>query len=143
MTFEPQAHSEITSFQDVLDRNYKVLVWKSTAAEELLKTADPTSAMFKYYYGQIDGSPDAFVYSKEEGKSKMLDQENTLYFEESAVVHGDDRFLALKIADAVYLTSGWVFKKRSEFTGYFNHHLDQMKQNGIMSKFAKKWKSKV
>jgi hypothetical protein len=143
MTFEPQTHSEITSFQDVLDGNYKVLVGKSFAAEELLKTADPTSAMFKYYYDRMDGNSDAFVYSAEEGKSKMLDRENTLYFGESAEVNGDDRFLALKTTDAVYLTIGWAFQKGSKFTEYFNHHLHQMKGKGIMSKLAKKWKPKV
>jgi ABC-type amino acid transport substrate-binding protein len=34
----------------------------------------------------------------------------------------------------------WAFQKRSEFTEYFNRHLQQMKQDGMMSKLAKKWK---
>jgi hypothetical protein len=143
MTFGPQTYSEITSFQDVLDGNYKVLVHKSTSSEELLKSADPTSAMFKYYYDRMDGNPDAFVYSDEEKKSKMLEQENTLYFGESPEMNGDDRFLVLKTTDAVYIRIGWAYQKRSEFKEYFNHHLTQMKKNGIMHKLAKKWKSKV
>jgi ABC-type amino acid transport substrate-binding protein len=143
MTFEPQTHSAIISFQDVIDGNFKVLVTKSSSNHELLKTADPTSAMFKYYYDNMEGNSDYFVNSAEQAMVIMLEKENTLLYDSSLVANGDDRFQAIKTTDGIYVTFGWAFKKRSEFTKYFNYHLYQMKQRGVMNKLTKKWKPQV
>jgi hypothetical protein len=145
MTFAPEIEAGIESFQDAIDGNFRVVVFKSSAQHEFLKNADPTSAKFKYYYDNMDGNSDAFVDSTEleQAKTILLESENTLIYTSGLALSDDDRFIALKMTDSIYITVGWAFQKRSEFTEFFNHHLNQMKATGVMNKLSKQWKNKV
>jgi hypothetical protein len=139
MTSAPQTTTGIRSFQDVIDGNFNVVVMEFSANHEFLQDADPTSAKYKYYHNNMNGNPDAFVTSTKQGKTAMLNRENTLYYGTTFNVIGDDMFKALKMTDATYSTFGWAFRKKSELTDFFSYHLHQLKQTGLLDKFDKKW----
>jgi hypothetical protein len=129
----------IRSFQDVLDRKYKVVVVDGSSNQNFLKTAREGSAMHETYYTAMDENPSALVQSNEGGKKETLAREKTLFFVSVLSILGDDQFIALRLTDAIYGYSGWALRKNSEFTDFINYHLSQMDEDGTKSILRKRW----
>jgi ABC-type amino acid transport substrate-binding protein len=129
----------IRSFQDVLDRKYEVVVLDGSSNQMFLKTSHEGSAMHKLYYTAMEGNPNAQVQSNEEGKESALTRDKTLLFTSALTILGDERFIPLRLTDAIYGHSGWAFKKNSQFTDFFNYHLSQMAEDGVKSILRKRW----
>jgi hypothetical protein len=138
MTSGPQAVT-ISSFQDVIDRGYKVLVLEDTSYHLFLKTAKKDSAMYKVYYNTMHGNPDAFAGSPSDSLEIPLTREKTLLFDTALVMLIDPRYEALKITDGINGQAAWAFQMNSEFTEYFNFHLFKLEESGVMYKLNRNW----
>jgi ABC-type amino acid transport substrate-binding protein len=139
MTSGPPS-TPIRSFQDVLERKYKVIVHEFTSNHELLKTATPNSAMYELYWSQMNGNPDSFVRSSREGLDKVLTEEKTLLYSPAFAAFGDPRYVTLNLNEKIFTNIGWGFSNNSEFVEYFNHHMHKMQQSGSMNRLDRQWK---
>jgi ABC-type amino acid transport substrate-binding protein len=132
----------ISSFNDVIKVNYKVIVEDSTSNHDFLKSSDHNSAMHKVYWNQMDGIPEAFD-TPMVALDRVLTEEKTLFFASPIYVYNDERFVALKLSDSISGTIAWAFQKDSEFVDIFNHYLHKMQEYGIMDKMSKDWNDKA
>jgi hypothetical protein len=139
MTSGPPSNS-IRSFNDVIEKDYKVIVHESTSNHVFLKSANPNSAMFKFYWSQMDGNSDSFVNSAEEAVGRVLTEEKTLFFTSMFSAFGDERIVTLKMIDSISSNNGWAFQKDSELVDFFNHHLFKMQQSGVQYRVNRDWK---
>jgi ABC-type amino acid transport substrate-binding protein len=140
MTSGPPS-TPIRSFQDVLEKKYKVIVMDSTSNHDLLRTSDPNSAMYEVYWSQMDGNQNSFVNSDKEAFDKVLTEENTLYFTSLFNDAFDDtRFVRLNMIDSISESVAWGFQNNSELLGFFNHHLFKIQQSGIMNRMTRECK---
>ena len=74
------AKDDIRNFQDVIDKEYKVLVKQSTSNHEILRNAEEGTAMHKVYWDTIHDYPDQFVTDHADALNKIFNREKTLYF---------------------------------------------------------------
>ena len=92
------AKDDIRNFQDVIDKEYKVLVKESSSNHEVLKNAEEGSAMHKVYWDSIHDYPEQFVGGHSDALNKIFSREKTLYFapEISSVLGEVDRLKKLR-----------------------------------------------
>ena len=74
------AKENIRNFQDVIDKEYKVLVKESSSNHEVLKNAEVGTAMHKVYWDSIHDYPEQFVGGHMDALNKIFSREKTLYF---------------------------------------------------------------
>ena len=74
------AKENIRNFQDVIDKEYKVLVKESSSNHEVLKNAEEGTAMHKVYWDSIHDYPEQFVGGHSDALNKIFSREKTLYF---------------------------------------------------------------
>jgi ABC-type amino acid transport substrate-binding protein len=139
MTSGPPS-TAIRSFQDVLEKKYKVIVLHSSSNHELLKTSNPNSAMYKVYWTKITGNSDSIVNSDDEALGKVLTEAKTLLFSDGVLVFGDTRYVALNMIDSIKISMSWGLQNNSELADFFNHYLINMQQNGVMNRINRNWK---
>ncbi len=104
----------VASFEDVLLHGYRVLVHEQTSNHAALAAATPGTGMHKVYYETMEGSTEAFVNSAAEAKEVLLRDRTALFFGPAILFAGDERFVSLKIVDALYGIDGFGFAKGSE-----------------------------
>ena len=93
----------IRSFQDVIDRGYRVVVRGSTSNHEFLKTAREGTPMHEYYYKHMQGDPEAFTSSIEESLDAMTGETKTLFFAQAMNIIGDaDDFESIIMEDTIW-----------------------------------------
>ncbi len=91
----------VRSFQDVIDRRYRVIVEAGTVQHELLKMAEPGSAMHSVYYDTMHGKPEAYA-EPPLGWHQVRSEEKTLYFESSVSLLGRTDLVSLEMAESVH-----------------------------------------
>ena len=82
MTSGPQ-ESGIKSFDDVIKGEYRVVVEDSTSMHIFMKTAQPGSAMHRFYYDVMEDDETSFVAGLQESIDALFDQDKTLVFTSS------------------------------------------------------------
>ena len=70
----------IKSFQDVIDRDYKVVTRPGTSNHEFLKTSAVGSPMHSFYYENMHEDPTAFIPKLGDALSYIRDNEKTLLY---------------------------------------------------------------
>ena len=122
----------IISFQDVLDKDYRVLVEEGTANSLSLRNATEGSAMRRVHDEIMLGDPSAFVPSIADGLDLVLTEEKTLFFgSEVTATKRDGLLMALPLIDSFPSVSCWTFPKGSELAKLFDYHLFAMEENGL------------
>ena len=112
---------------------------ESTSNHAAMAKAKPGTGMYKVYYDTMEGNPNAFVQSEEEAKEVMLKDPKALFFGPDVVFANDNRFMALRLVDALYGVYGFGFQKGSELRDMFNYQLKKLDESGVKQKLFNKW----
>ena len=96
----------IRSFQDVIDRGYKVITRPGTSNHELLKTAADGSAMHEFYYGYMHDDPTSFIPQLGDALAYIQANEKTLLYAPEINILGKSKDFETLIIQETINTQG-------------------------------------
>ena len=96
----------IRSFQDVLDRNYKVVTRPGTSNHEFLKTAAVGTPMYKFYYGSMHDDPTSFIPKLGDALAYIQANEKTLLYAPFVNILGKSKDFEMLIMQETINTQG-------------------------------------
>ncbi len=121
-------------------QGYTVVVLKSGASVESLKHAAEGSAMRRYYDNVMTANPGYhFVDTFELGLERIDAEPETLLFGSSLGYFVDTKHVPLRTTDGLTSYVSWAFQKDSEFTEFFNHHLQVAFEQAAADRLFRRW----
>ena len=136
---------EIKSFQDVMEKDYKVFVVDSTSNHITLKNAREGTAMHEVYYKTMHDNPNQLTKSTPDLLDKIYTQEKALlYSEQLGFVLGEwQRLRRLRIAEEIYSQVGWGIQQNSEYEELLNWWIHKKQESGVQKRLWEKWTYKA
>ena len=143
MTSQPEP-TQVSSFQDILDRNLFVAVWKDTSDQEYLANARQGSTANKIYKNMEKDPSRHFLTKMNELEELFMDDPSALYFGSKVffpVLSYSNDIMTLEnvFKDTVITYSGFAYPPDSELTELFDYHLHKMEQSGLLQKYRQKY----
>ena len=96
----------IRSFQDVIDRDYKVITRPGTSNHEFLKAAAEGSAMHEFYYGYMHDDPTSFIPKLGDALAYIQANEKALLYAPEINILGQTKDFEMVIMQETINTQG-------------------------------------
>ena len=131
---------QISSFQDILDKDMNVYVWGTSSGEEIFASSPKGSPMQQAYKQMASRvKSNKYIYSDQAAVQKVMEDQTKAFFGSTSGLLSYPEVIVLKIEESSTTHLSIALQKNSELTKLFDYHLGKMLQSGLIRKMRNKW----
>ncbi len=120
----------LNSFQDVLDMDMNVIVWKGGTPNKVMAGAKEGTALHEAYMNMLTNPEKSFFTSQEEITKELSTNPKSVYYGPFYAFVKDPKFKIFMVDEMIGTHAGFTLGKDSEFRDLFDYYLAMLRETG-------------